>query len=292
MDVAYYPGCTLHASSKIYDVQVGIICEALGINLHELEDWNCCGATSASKTDDFLAVAMPARNLGIADDMGLEQLLIPCSACYSRMLVAQQRIMQDESLKSEINGELKKHVTGKTRIVSILDLLLPLFKVKEFRKKLHRNLRSLRPLCYYGCMQTRFPIDIPIMDDVENPRAMERIVRSIGARPVEWSYKTDCCGASAAINDPDVALQLMGRILKDAVARKEADCFVTSCPMCQLNLDMYQEKVAEAHGIGKPLPVYFITELIGLALGKTPEEMQIDRHFVDGVERLKELPLL
>ena len=292
MDVAYYPGCTLHASSKIYDVQVGIICEALGINLHELEDWNCCGATSASKTDDFLAVAMPARNLGIADDMGLEQLLIPCSACYSRMLVAQQRIMQDESLKSEINGELKKHVTGKTRIVSILDLLLPLFKVKEFRKKLHRNLRSLRPLCYYGCMQTRFPIDIPITDDVENPRAMERIVRSIGARPVEWSYKTDCCGASAAINDPDVALQLMGRILKDAVARKEADCFVTSCPMCQLNLDMYQEKVAEAHGIGKPLPVYFITELIGLALGKTPEEMQIDRHFVDGVERLKELPLL
>jgi heterodisulfide reductase subunit B len=292
MDVAYYPGCTLHASSRIYDVQVGIICEALGINLHELEDWNCCGATSVSKTDDFLAVAMPARNLGIADEMGLEQLLIPCSACYSRMLVAQQRLLADDFLKTEINAELKKEFTGKTRIVSILDLLHPLFKDKAFRKKLHRNLRSLRPLCYYGCMQTRFPLDVPIIDDVENPQRMEKILRSIGARPIDWSYKTDCCGASAAINDPDVALKLMGMIMKDATARKDADCFVTSCPMCQLNLDMYQEKVAEAYGIGSRLPVYFITELIGLALGKTPEELQIDRHFVEGVDLLKELPLL
>jgi heterodisulfide reductase subunit B len=292
MDVAYYPGCTLHASSKIYDVQVGIVCEALGIHLHELEDWNCCGATSASKTDDFLAVAMPARNLGIADEMGMEQLLIPCSACYSRMLVAQQRLMADGLLKSEINAELKKKVTGKTRIVSILDLLYPLFQVKTFKKRLHRNLRSLKPLCYYGCMQTRFPLDVPIIDDVENPQSMEKILRSIGARPIDWSYKTDCCGASAAINDPDVALKLMGRIMKDAVARKEADCFVTSCPMCQLNLDSYQEKIAEAYGISKRLPVYFITELVGLALGKTPEELQIDRHFVDAVDRLKELPLL
>lgn len=292
MDVAYYPGCTLHASSKIYDLQVGIICDALGIHLHELEDWNCCGATSASKTDDFLAMAMPARNLGIADDMGLEQLLIPCSACYSRMLVAQQRLKADEALKKEINAELKKKVTGKTRIVSILDLLYPLFQVKEIRKKLHRNLRSLRPLCYYGCMQTRFPLDVPIIDNVENPQRMEKILRAVGARPLDWSYKTDCCGASAAINDPDVALNLMGRIMKDGAAREGADCFVTSCPMCQLNLDMHQEKIAEANGIEKRLPVYFVTELIGLALGKTPEELQIDRHFVEAVELLEELPLL
>ena len=290
MDIAYYPGCTLHASSKIYDVQVGIIFEALGIRLHELEDWNCCGATSASKTDDFLAIAMPARNLGIADEMGLDQLVIPCSACYNRMLVAQQQLLVDDGLKNEINAELKKKFTGKTEIVSITDLLSHLLEAEPIREKLHRKLKNLKPVCYYGCMQTRFPLKIPVADDVENPQGMERIMRATGASPLDWGYKTDCCGASASVNDPDMAMELMSRILKDAVAR-DADCFVTSCPMCQLNLDAYQEKVGKAYGISKRLPVYFITEMVGLALGKTPEELQIDRHFVDGIELLKELQL-
>ncbi|HDM75333.1 MAG TPA: CoB--CoM heterodisulfide reductase [Deltaproteobacteria bacterium] len=291
MDIAYYPGCTLQSSSKIYDVQVRLIFEELGIHLHELEDWNCCGATSASKTDDFLAIAMPARNLGIADEMGLDKLLIPCSACYSRMLVAQQQLLMDDRLKNEINAELKKKFTGRIKIVSITELLCDLLEVRPIRKKLHRKLRTLKPVCYYGCMQTRFPLKIPVADDVENPQGMERIMRATGARPLDWAYKTDCCGASASVNDPDMALELMSKILKDAIARG-ADCFVTSCPMCQFNLDAYQEKVAKAYNISKKLPVYFITEMVGLALGKTPEELQIDRHFVDGIELLKELPLL
>jgi len=291
MDIAYYPGCTLRSSSKIYDVQVGIIFEALGVNLHELEDWNCCGATSASKTDDFLAVAMPARNLGIADAMGLEELVIPCSACYNRMLVAQQELLRNVPLRNEINAELKRKFTGKTRIVSVTDLLCHILEVRPLKKKLHRNLRSLKPVCYYGCMQTRFPFKIQVSDDVENPQGMEKVMKAIGARPLDWAYKTDCCGASASVNDPDTAMELMARILKDAIARG-ADCFVTSCPMCQLNLDAYQEKVGKAHGIDKRLPVYFITEMVGLALGKTPEELQIGRHFVDGIGLLKELPLL
>jgi len=291
MDISYYPGCTLHGSSKIFDVQVGLIFQELGVHLHELEDWNCCGATSASKTDDFLAIAMPARNLGIADDMGLDQLLIPCSACYNRMLVAQQELLMNDRLRSEINSGLTKKFTGKTKIVSIAGLLCDLLDQKSVRKKLHRKLRTLKPVCYYGCMQTRFPLKIPISDNVENPQAMERVMRAIGARPRDWAYKTDCCGASASVNDTDTALRLMSTILKDAVARG-ADCFVTSCPMCQLNLDAYQEKIGKAYGINKRLPVYFITEMVGLALGKTPEELQIDRHFVDGIKLLKELPLL
>ena len=291
MDIAYYPGCTLQASSKIYDVQVRLVFEELGIHLHELEDWNCCGATSASKTDDFLAIAMPARNLGIADEMGLEKLLIPCSACYNRMLVAQQQLLINERLKNEINAELKKKFTGMTRIVSINELLCDLLEIRPIRKKLHKKLRTLKLVCYYGCLQTRFPLKIPVADDVENPQAMEKIIRAIGAKPLDWAYKTECCGASASVNDPDTAMELMSRILKDAIARG-ADCFVTSCPMCQFNLDTYQEKIAKAYDISKKLPVYFITEMVGLALGKTPEELQIDRHFVDGIELLKELPLL
>jgi heterodisulfide reductase subunit B2 len=291
MDIAYFPGCTLRASSKLYDVQSNMILNEMGIQLRELDDWNCCGATSASKTDDFLAIAMPARNLGIADHMGLSQLVIPCSACYSRMMVAQKRLEADENLKGEINGELKNEVTGETKIVSIVEVLASLVGTPEWKKKTHKYIKPLRPVCYYGCMQTRFPVDVDVPDDVENPQGMETILSALGARPLDWSHKTDCCGASASVNDPDLALALMAKIMKDAIAR-EADCFVTSCPMCQLNLDAYQAKVREAYHITKSMPVYLITELVGLAMGMTPEALQIDRHFVDAVGPLKELPLL
>ncbi len=291
MNIAYFPGCTLHASSKLYDVQSKLVLNKLDVQLKELDDWNCCGATSASKTDDFLAMAMPARNLGIADHMGLSHLVIPCSACYSRMRVAKKRLESDEPLKKEINGELKKKVTGKTEIISILELLVSLMGTREWKMNTHKYLRTLRPACYYGCMQTRFPVDLHVPDNVENPQSMEFILRALGARPIDWSYKTDCCGASASVNDPDLAHGLMANIMRDAIAR-EADCFVTSCPMCQLNLDAYQEQLRKTHNIGKSMPVYLITELVGLAMGMEPEELQIDRHFVDAVGRVKELPLL
>jgi len=291
MDIAYFPGCTLHASSKLYDVQSKRVLNKLNVQLRELDDWNCCGATSASKTDDFLAIAMPARNLGIADHMGLSHLVIPCSACYSRMRVAQKGLESDEHLKNEINGELKKKITGKTEILSILELLVFLMGGREWKKNRHKYLKTLKPACYYGCMQTRFPVDLPVPDNVENPQCMEFILRALGARPIDWSYKTDCCGASASVNDPELAYGLMANIMRDAIAR-EADCFVTSCPMCQLNLDAYQEQVRKIHNIPKPMPVYLITELVGLAMGMGPEELQIDRHFVDAVGRVKELPLL
>ena len=291
MDIAYFPGCTLNASSKLYDVQSDRVLNKLNVHLKELDDWNCCGATSVSKTDDFLAMAMPARNLGIADHMGLGHLVIPCSACYSRMRVAQERLAWDAPLRKEINGELKKKVTAKTHIISILELLVSLMPGREWKMKRRRDLRGLKPACYYGCMQTRFPVRMEVPDNVENPQGMELILRSLGADPIDWSYKTDCCGASASVNDPDLALGLMANIMKDAVARG-ADCFVTSCPMCQLNLDAYQKKVREAHHIAKAMPVYLITEWVGLALGMTPEELQMDRHFVDAMGPVKELPLL
>jgi heterodisulfide reductase subunit B len=265
-----------------------MVLEKLGINLHELEDWNCCGATSASKTDDFMAIALPARNLGIADAYDIHSLVIPCSACYSRMLVAQQRLDSDPELKCEINAELTLKVEGKTRILSILEAILPLVDSGELKEKVLRKLKGLKPACYYGCMQTRFPYRIPVPDDVENPQGMETILRVLGIDPLDWSYKTDCCGASAAVNDPETALGLMSRIVKDAVAR-EANCFVVTCPMCQLNLDAYQDRVGEAFTIEQRLPVYFITELIGYAIGLDAKELQIDRHFVDAVGLLKEL---
>jgi heterodisulfide reductase subunit B len=263
----------------------------MGINLSELEDWNCCGATSASKTDDFMSVAMPARNLGIADNSGLSELVIPCSACYSRMVVAQHRLESDDKLKDEINAELSQKVKGDIRIRSILEVLVPKAESGELGEKAARKLNGLEPACYYGCLQTRFPYDVPVPDDVENPQGMEIVLKALGAKPPDWSYKTDCCGASATVNDTDTALLLMSKIFKDAIARG-ANCFVTTCPMCQLNLDAYQEQVSQKYDIGQSMPVYFITELIGVAMNKSPEELQIDRHFVDAIGLLKELNLI
>ncbi len=290
MELAYFPGCTLHASSRTYDVQTKLVMEKLGITLRELEDWNCCGATSACKTSDFLSVAMPARNLAIADAMGFEKLVIPCSGCFSRMLSAQKRMAMDPALKDRINGELKRKITGKTRIMSILALLLESIDTGILKDRISRKLSGLRAVCYYGCMQTRFSEDVPILENVENPQSMESIMETLGADTLDWNSKTNCCGASASINDPDISDALMAAILKEALAR-DVHCLVTSCPMCQLNLDTYQDRVRKKYGIEREIPVYFITEMVGLAMGKDLFQLQIDRHLVDSVELLKELGL-
>jgi heterodisulfide reductase subunit B len=289
MDLAYYPGCSLKASSQIYDAQCIRVLAALGINLHELDDWNCCGATSASKTDDFLAVAMPARNLGIADASGYAELVIPCSACYSRMQVARKVLESDRDVLDKINEELSKKVVGRTRILSILEAIQPVLLSGGLAERVTRKLEGLKPACYYGCMLTRFPYGVPVTDDVENPQGMESILKALGATPPDWNFKTDCCGASAVVNDSETSTALMSKIMKDAISR-QANCLVTTCPMCQFNLDAYQEK-GGANGKGRGMPVYFITELIGIAIGMTPEELGIDRHFVDAAALLKELNL-
>jgi len=287
MQIAYYPGCSLHASSELYDRQCKIVLRHLGIELKEIEDWNCCGATSASKTDDFLAVALPARNLGIADSTGLPEMFIPCSSCYNRMMESQKILSEDSELKDKINMELSKKVEGKVKILSILDILVSKTHSGEIAEKTVKKLEGLKPACYYGCLLTRFSRDMQVSDNIENPQGMETVCKAIGAEPVDWSYKTDCCGASAAINDTDTSLFLMSKIIRDAVARG-ATCFVTTCPMCQMNLDMYQNLVCERYGVKKNLPVFFITELLGIAMGLSPQELMISSHFVNAIGILKD----
>ncbi len=291
MKIAYYPGCSLHASSELYDIQNRMVFGKLGIELKEIDDWNCCGATSASKTNDFLSIALPARNLGIADASGLSDIMIPCSSCYSRMLVSQKRLADDPELRGAINAELGRKVEGRIKILSILEVLVPRAESGEIAKKTTKKLEGLKPACYYGCLLTRFPSDVAVPDNVENPQGMEKVCKALGAEPLDWGYKTDCCGASAAVNDADQSLILMSRILKDALGRG-ANCFVTTCPMCQMNLDGYQDDVGERYGISGRLPVYFITELLGIAMGMDPRQLQIDRHFVNAMNLLKELKLI
>jgi len=291
MKLAYYPGCSLKQSSALYDVQCRQVFEALGITLTELEDWNCCGATSAAKVDDFLAVALSARNLGIAEASGYDQVVIPCSACYSKTMVAQQRLRDDSMLRDEINAGIAQKVNDKIKVASILEALLETVHSGSLKKRVQKKFRGLNPVCYYGCMLTRFPYNVSVSDDVENPKGMESVLKVLRANPLDWNSKTACCGASAAINDHKTALNLMAGIMQDAVSRG-ANCLVVTCPMCQLNMDAWQEAFCKLHGIRERLPVYFLTELIGLAIGMSIEELQIDRHFTDSTKLVKELGLI
>lgn len=288
MELAYYPGCSLKQSSALYDHQTRLVFDKLGVRLTELSDWNCCGATSAGKTDDFLAMAMPARNLGIASQSGLAEMVIPCSACYSRTLVAQHYLEAHADLKAEINAGISKKIATPVKVSSILEVLLSLLASGTLAKTLIYKPKSLKPVCYYGCMLTRFPFPVPVPDDVENPQGMERVLEALAVHPIDWNYKTACCGASASVTDPAVARTLMAKILEDALARG-ANCLVTTCPMCQMNLDAYQEAVCLEHNIAQRLPVFFITEVVGMAMGLEMKALEIDKHFINGTELFKEL---
>jgi heterodisulfide reductase subunit B len=284
MDLAYYPGCSLYQSAKLYNHQTKLVFGMLDLHLKEIEDWSCCGATSAGKINDFMAVALPARNLGIAEATGLPELVIPCSACYSRTRVAQQQLQDFPLLKNEINQELSKKVKDTIKVSSALDVLKKAIRGTKFKSISLQKIEGYNPACYYGCMNTRFPYDLPVDDNVENPQAMETVLEAIGVTAVDWNYKTRCCGASSVIYNPECALDLMARIMEDALSRG-ADCLVVNCPMCQMNMESQQDQFCEKHGIKERLPVYFITELVGLALGLSKEDLQPgDGLFISGMD--------
>ncbi len=247
MQLAYYPGCSLQQSSALYDVQSRRIFSELGAELIEIDDWNCCGATSAGKVDDFMAAAMPARNIGIAERAGFSEMVIPCSACYSRTLVAQKRMEDDAALKEEINGELGAKVNGSLKISSILEALEDRVEAGTLKDRVVHKMTGLRPVCYYGCMMTRFPYAVAVPDDVENPQGMERILKALKIKAVDWNYKTACCGASAAVNDPETSHNLMARIMKDAVIPRrqlfrDDMSHVPDEPRCPPGCDLSQKR--------------------------------------------------
>ncbi|MEF8823233.1 MAG: CoB--CoM heterodisulfide reductase iron-sulfur subunit B family protein [Desulfohalobiaceae bacterium] len=287
MQFAYYPGCSLKQTSSLLDKQTRVVFESLGIQLKEIKDWNCCGATSASKVNKYLEVGMPARNIGIAESENFSEMIIPCSACYLKTALAKSKLEEDSGLKESINTELKHKVQGQLKITSILEPLFEMAQSGQLAEKVERKLSGIYAVSYYGCMLTRFPKDIPIQDNIENPKYMDTILESIGCNSLDWNCKTYCCGASAAMYDYETSTNLMAKIYKDAISRG-ANCFVTTCPFCQMNLDSYQNHILEKSNISYRIPVYFITELVGRALGLSIEDLQIDRHFIEATTLIKE----
>jgi heterodisulfide reductase subunit B2 len=277
VNFGYYPGCALHGSSNDYGQSVGACLQALGVGLRELDDWICCGATAAHCLNHTLAVALPARNLAIAERDGLPDLLAPCPMCSMELLKAQSVMAKSDDLRQKIAEIVELPIRGDTRVVNLIQVLQQV-GLETIRSKAVRPLTEFRPACYYGCLLTRPPETLRF-DDCEHPDSMETILRAIGAEPVDWNYKTECCGAGMTMADEDVVLDLSHKVLSDA-KRHGANCIAVACPMCHVNLDMKQADIERRHDCRHELVVYYLSDLVGLAVGLSEKELGIDRHFV------------
>lgn len=286
MKLAYYPGCSLEGSGIEYGMSMERTAEILGIELIELDDWNCCGATSGHNTDKLLSLALPARNLAIAEEMGLP-MLAPCAACYNRHRTTEHTVKHDEKMRETIAKVIDKDIQGTTETLSILDVLANHIGVDKIAEKVTNPLLGMKAVCYYGCLLVR-PVEHTGFDDPEDPQTMDVVLKALGAEALDWAHKTECCGASLVTSRPDVGNNMLYQILRNA-KEAGAECIVTACPLCGMNLDMRQAAVEKEFNTKFDLPVYYITELLALAAGKSRKEVGIDRHFVEAGRYLDEV---
>ncbi len=274
MKYIYYPGCSLEGTAKEYDQATRILLKAMGVELLELDDWTCCGASAADGVSRILSQVLPARNLALAEQMdgGLD-ILVPCSACYLNL----KRVevigrTQPEALK-QINMVLAEEqlaVTGKVAVRHLLDVLAREIGAAAVAEKVTRRLQGMTIAPYYGCQCLR---PYALFDDPEEPNSMDDLIKATGAQVLNWSMGPKCCGASHMSTKMDVGLALCGAILQ---AGQKADAIVTVCPMCQMNLEAYQKKISRLKGEALDLTILYLPQLLGLALGYSGETLQVD----------------
>jgi heterodisulfide reductase subunit B2 len=274
MKYHYYPGCSLEGTALEYDQSTRALLAALGVELAEIEDWTCCGASAAEATSDLLALVLPARNLALAERQGpLMDVLVPCSACYLNLKNVQEKTRKDPALAAKINlvlGEEQLHLQGKLRIRHLLDVLAADLGPEAVRARVVRPLTGLRIAPYYGCQCLRPFADF---DDPELPVSMEPLIRATGADVFPWTVGGRCCGASHMSTQREVGLALVAGILESACG---ADAVVTVCPMCQMNLEAFQSAAGRKRRHDLRISIMYLPQLIGLALGLTLRELGLN----------------
>lgn len=290
MNVAYFPGCSLHGLAREYDVSTRLACSRLGINLMELEDWNCCGSTAAHSLNHLLALRLNARNLKIARDMNLTQLVAPCAGCYSRLKTASHELRNSEYLAEEAERFLDAPAPVEPEVLNLLQLMLELKGVDAIAKRVVKPLKDMKLAAYYGCLLTR-PYHITEFDDPEQPMSMDRILRALGSETVNWSHKAECCGGSYAASETSVVVDLGGDVLESA-RQAGAEAIVVACPMCQTNLDTRQQAIETERGIKYNLPIIYFTQLMGLAFGYKASQLGLQRLLISPYPLLKRKGLI
>lgn len=290
MKYAYFPGCSLKSSGRAYEESFLAVCRELGIEMNELDDWNCCGATAYMSVDESYAYALSIRNLSLAERTGC-QVVVPCGGCYGILLKAGEYFHKYPRIREVVNKGLANVgmvYGGTARVRHPIEVLAHDLPPKLLRSKVKRPLKGLKVACYYGCRILR---PIAPFDDARNPQTMDGLLKGVGARVVDYAGKGKCCGGSLTGTLPPVALELVYTLLKDA-ERREADIVATACPLCQFNLECYQADIRRDHPDLKPTPVVYFTQLIGIAMGLDPQALGLHRQIVPVVPLLEEKGIL
>ncbi|MHC4686442.1 MAG: CoB--CoM heterodisulfide reductase iron-sulfur subunit B family protein [Planctomycetota bacterium] len=290
MKIAYYPGCSLHSTGVEYDMSTKRVCHAMGIELVEVENWICCGSTPAHQRDDLMSVALPAKNLSLVRQTDkLKDVCVPCASCFSRLKVAQERIRTGD-LKKDVEEIIGSEYSEDVEVLHTLDVIVEKIGVDAIKEKVVKSLNGLKVACYYGCLITR-PPKVTGREQFENPMDMESVVEALGAEPVDWNMKTFCCGAGFALTQTDVALELTRKILADADSAG-AEVISVGCPLCHVNLDSRQRQINKKFHANFKIPIFYFTELMGLALGIEAKELGLFKHLTKIKEFLEERALV
>jgi len=285
--IAYFPGCSLHGTSREYDLSTKAVFNKVGVSLHEPEGWGCCGTTPTHSTDHYLSTLLPMKNIALMNGEGFKNITTPCPSCFLRMRVALKEAEENEDLRRKLSSEIPNIPSNRMKVEHLLNTITERVGYHQVASKVVHSLKGLKVVCYYGCIITR-PPKITGMKDYEYPTQMDRLMKAIGITTLDWSYKTRCCGVSLGITQLPIALELSRKILKNAKS-VGADAMVVACPLCHVNLDARQEQIEEEFKEEFHLPIIYFTQLMGLAFGLKAEALGLDKHFVDPLPTLKKV---
>jgi len=276
---AYYPGCSLESQlAKEFDLSTLAVSKALGIELEELHDWNCCGASSGHSTNMALNHAIVGRNLALAEKQGLD-IAAACPACYLRLKHTRHAAMEDSEVKSNMVDAIDMLYEGRYDVKHVLDIIVNEVGLNSIKEKVSKPLRGLKLVSYYGCVLVR-PPKIVGFDDPENPQSMDNLLSILGTDALDWSGKVDCCGASLSLTKREIVIELSNALVK--MARDAgADAMVTACPLCSMNVDSRQKLSSDA------MPVFYFTELMGLAMDLPGTNKWWGKHIISPKKLLK-----
>ena len=286
---AYYPGCSLHASAGEYDLSTRELFNALNIGLTEVPDWFCCGATPAHNVDELLSLSLCAKNLELAEKVEGD-LAVACAACFSRLKFTQHTLEESDVKRKQVEKAIDAPVKLDGKVKHLLEILARDLGLERLAAAVKKPLSGLKVACYYGCLLTR-PTDVPNLDCTEAPTIMEHVIEAVGAETVAWTHRLECCGANFTLSRPGVVLQLTNAIL-DSAKSAGADCIMVGCPLCHGNLDIRQKEIEGVYSTSYNLPVFYLTQLVGLAVGLGPDKLGLDAMMVSPFPLLTEKKLL
>ena len=288
MKYAYFPGCSLHSTAKEYDLSTRAVARALGIELIDIPDWICCGATPAHITMHLLSLSLPVKNLLLAKKMGSYEVVTCCAACFNRLKTANKFMESNPEHRKKVEEIVGEQYKGEVKVRHFLDVLVNIFGLKNLAERITNSpmkLSNLKVACYYGCLLTR-PSEITQLDDLEEPHLMDDLMKTLDIEALNWPYKTECCGASFSLTKTDIVLKLSGDILQMA-CDEGAQAIVVACPLCQSNLDLRQRAINKKFKKDFNIPILYFTQLVGLSLGIEPKALGLNKHIVSPWPLLK-----